>query len=192
MSVVAALWLAALVGCAAHADRRPVAAVEVETVGGETLTPLQPDPGHWHCLVFVTIDCPIANKFAPEIAAIARDFAQDPIRLVLVHVDPEVDAVDARAHAREFGLSDADIVLDTDHQLVRAAGATITPEAAVIAPWGERVYLGRIDDRFGRLGSRRPEPNHRDLRNALRACLRGDRPDPDRTEAIGCIIADFR
>lgn len=167
------------------------APLEVTTVAGERFEPLRPEPGHLVCMLFVTVDCPIANKYAPEIAAIAGDHAGDPLRIVLVHVDPDVDAARAREHAAEYGL-DVDLVLDPAHRLVAATGVTITPEAAVYDHTGTRLYRGRIDDRFGRLGSRRPQPSHRDLRDALAAALRGERPDPAETDAVGCIIADFR
>ncbi|MBK8978304.1 MAG: hypothetical protein IPM29_20570 [Planctomycetes bacterium] len=167
------------------------APLEFRTVAGEAVTPLGPAPGWLHCLIFVTVDCPIANNYSPEIESIVRDYADRPVRLFLVHVDPDVDAATATAHARDHGLTAA-LLLDPEHRLVAATGATITPEASLHDHTGAQLYRGRIDDRFGRLGSRRPEPNHRDLRAALDAALRGDPPLPDNTPAVGCQIADFR
>ena len=75
--------------------------------------------------------------------------------------------------------------------LVRRAGATITPEAAVFGAAPEPLYLGRIDDRYVDFGKARPEATRHDLEQALDAVLDG-RPVPEpRTEAIGCFIADL-
>jgi hypothetical protein len=98
--------------------------------------PLPVPPGRIHVLLFVTPDCPIANSYAPEIAAIARECAGDDLRLFLVHVDPDVDGATARAHARDFGLEGLPLVLDPDQDLARSVGATVTPEAGGGGPAG--------------------------------------------------------
>jgi hypothetical protein len=79
---------------------------------------------------------------------------------------------------------------DPDHALVKAAGATITPEAAVFAG-GRFVYRGRIDDRYVDLGVERPAATKRDLAEALAAVIAGRPVTPPTTQAVGCFIADF-
>lgn len=145
-------------------------------------------------LFFVTTDCPIANAYAPEIAAIVAEHARDPLRFELVQVDPDLTAEQARRHATEYGLEHLELVLDRDHALVRACGISVTPEVAVWtggAPGGaaaQLAYRGRIDDSFPDLGDRRPHAAHRELRDALAAIL-ADEPVPvARTQAVGCDV----
>jgi len=71
---------------------------------------------------------------------------------------------------------------------VKAAGATVTPEAVVIGSDGKIAYRGRIDNKYVTWGTSRPEATERDLRSALDAIVQG-RPAPvARTKAIGCFI----
>ena len=92
-----------------------------------------------------------------------------------------------RAHASEFGYP-CPALLDPEHHLVKHAGATVTPEAAVFGPDGTRRYRGRIDDRYPSLGRPREQVTRRDLRSALDALLSG-RPIPaPTTKAVGCFI----
>ncbi|MEZ5967359.1 MAG: hypothetical protein R3F56_26210 [Planctomycetota bacterium] len=143
-------------------------------------------------LFFVTTDCPIANAYAPEIAAIAAEHAGDPLRFRLVHVDPDLTLDQARQHAAEYGLERLELILDGDHTLVAVSGISVTPEVAVWtggepgSPTARLAYRGRIDDSFPDLGDRRPEPAHRELRDALAAILTGGQVAVERTQAVGC------
>ena len=56
---------------------------------------------------------------------------------------------------------------------------------------GEIAYRGRIDNAWGDLGARRPRASRQDLREALRAVLRGEPVPQPRTDAIGCNIPDL-
>ena len=65
---------------------------------------------------------------------------------------------------------------------------TVTPEAVVLAPGGQGLYRGRIDDKYVSLGQPRFHINRHDLRDALDAVVQG-RPVPTpNTRAIGCFI----
>jgi hypothetical protein len=72
--------------------------------------------------------------------------------------------------------------------LVKATGATVTPEAAVINGEGKVAYLGRIDDSYAALGQPRRPVKSADLREAL---IRGQRPPKAATKALGCYISDL-
>ena len=140
--------------------------------------------------IFITTDCPIANGYTPQIQELIASYAAKPVRFFLVHVDPEVTADDAREHAREFGHT-ASILLDPEHLLVNAAGATNTPDAAVFV--GETLhYCGRINDWYGDLGRKRPQPTTRDLADAIDAALANKPVAKPWPPAVGCTIADLR
>jgi hypothetical protein len=114
-------------------------------------------------------------------------FKERGVQWLVVHVDPQITSEVALQHARDYELP-CPVIVDPQHRLVREAGATRTPEAAVFSPRRELLYRGRIDDRYVGLGKRRPEPTSRDLRDALEAVLAGRSVSTPRTEAIGCDI----
>ena len=140
-------------------------------------------------LFFVTTDCPIANRFAPEINRICRDYEKRGVAFFIVQTDPNVKAADAVAHAKEYGFT-CPVLLDRKHELVKRASATVTPEVAVFAPSGKVLYRGRIDDRYARLGQMRAEPTRRDLRLTLDAIVAGKPVPVASTKAIGCYIEE--
>jgi hypothetical protein len=166
----------------------PIALVELVDLDGLTHRPLRPSGSTTaHVLVFVLADCPIANAFVPELSAIERDSSARGVRFFIVHVDPDVTPAAARKHASDFGIR-MPVLIDRDHSLVAAIGATVTPETAIVTPSGDIAYRGRIDDRFGALGKKRPAPTKRDLRDALDAVIAGRRVAIARTAAVGCYI----
>ncbi len=158
---------------------------------GRPVDPLA-GPGPAVVLVFVRADCPIANRYAPEIRRLHAEFAARGVGFWLVYPDRDESAEAIRGHLRAFELP-ARAVRDPGHLLVKRAGARITPEAAVFVPGsgGPRlVYHGRIDDRYPELGRMRPAPTTRDLEDVLEAVLAG-RPVPrDAAPAVGCFLAD--
>ena len=142
-------------------------------------------------LIFVSTDCPVSNRYAPEIRRIYDEFAPSGVRFRLVYPNPQ-DSDDAiRTHIREYGYP-AIGEADRNHGLAKKAGATITPEAAVFDRQGRLVYLGRIDDRFVELGRERPAAARHDLRDVLTALVAGKPISPSRTQAVGCFIADMK
>ena len=140
-------------------------------------------------LVFISSECPISNKLAPELQRLSRKFPTNDVSFNLVYPNAsETDATFA-AHRRDYHLS-ADFHHDPQHKLVRLAGATVTPEAAVFNAKRELVYRGRINDRYLALGKDRPQATQNDLEDAISALLSGKKPKHARTEAIGCFIQD--
>ncbi len=139
-------------------------------------------------LVFTTTDCPISNRYAPEIQRLAAKFA-DQARFVLVYPVATDSPQLIREHQKKFGYS-LESIRDTAQKLVRQTGVTVTPEVAVMV--GERiVYRGRIDDRYVDLGRERPSPTQRDLENALSALIDGTPIATRETRAVGCILSDL-
>ena len=150
--------------------------------------------------VFVRRDCPIANRYAPDLrrlaAAQARSSADAaPVRMWLVYVDPADTPAAIADHQREYSL-ELPWLMDPAHALASRAGATVTPEAAVYAPTknGGRtlLYMGRIDDRVADFGRVRPAATAHELRDAVDAAAHGRTPRPAGGPAIGCFIADAR
>ena len=103
---------------------------------------------------FVTSDCPISNRYAPEIGRICGEYATDGVRCLMAYVDPTLSEHEIREHRREYG-SAAPAVQDNDRELIELAGATVTPEAALFDDGGRLAYLGRIDNLYAALGTPR-------------------------------------
>ena len=140
--------------------------------------------------IFTTTDCPVANRYAPDIQQLHREFAARGIRFRLVYVNPRESASEVRAHARKFGYQ-MEIVRDTTHDLVKRFGITVTPEAAVTDADGTLLYRGRIDDRYIDIGLDRPRATRHELQDALQAVVEGKPVPAAATPAVGCFVSDF-
>jgi hypothetical protein len=140
-------------------------------------------------LVFTTTDCPIANRYAPEINRLASTLA-GKVRFMLVYPVPADTDDRIRDHVRKFGFTMA-WRRDVDQQLAAEIGIRVTPEVAIQDRNRNVLYRGRIDDRYIAFGKDRPQPTVRDLERSLEAVLAG-KPVPVReTQAIGCILSDL-
>ena len=138
-------------------------------------------------LFFIMTDCPIANRFAPEISRISQDYEKRNVAFYVVHIERELKAARAREHAQEYGFS-IPVLLDRRRELVKFCGASVTPESVILSPEGKVLYRGRIDDRYAALGHARAQPTKRDLRQALNEILKNKTVSTPRTKAIGCYI----
>lgn len=161
-------------------------------VNGVEREPMRVESGKANVLFFVTNECPISNSYAHEIARICADYKSKGVGCALVYVDPAISDEQARQHAQEYGHGDYPRIVDRRHELVKATGVTVTPEAAVINRAGRVVYRGRIDDSYAALGQPRRPARNADLRNALDAVVAGKPVEKPQTHALGCYISDFR
>ena len=138
--------------------------------------------------VFTTTDCPISNRYAPEIQRLAAKFG-DTSKFVLVYPVPGDSPDMIGAHHKKFGYS-TEYIRDAGQALVKQTGVTVTPEVAVMR--GSLVlYRGRIDDRYVELGKERPKPTTHDLEDALSAVIAGKPVAVKETRAVGCILSDL-
>jgi hypothetical protein len=141
-------------------------------------------------LLFISSECPISSRYAPEVRRIHDKFASRNVAFWLVYPNAAESDEAVREHAAAFGLPGR-IVRDPGHALVRRAKATVTPEAAVFDRAGRILYRGRIDDRYVDFGVDRPAATRRDLDEALAAVLTGRPITEPETKAIGCFLVDL-
>jgi hypothetical protein len=142
--------------------------------------------------LFTSTDCPISNRYAPEVQRLTTAFGSKGVLFRLIYPNPADDAAAIRQHMSAFAYAGSTQAFrDPEHALVTVASATMTPEAAVFAG-GRLVYHGRIDDRYVDLGLERPSPTTHDLADALTAVLSGKPVAHPATQAVGCYIADFK
>lgn len=140
--------------------------------------------------LFASVDCPVSNRYAPEVQRLHAAFSPKNVAFWLVYPNPG-DTPDAvRAHLKAFSYP-VHALLDPRHDLVKLAKVAITPEAAVFTRAQTLAYHGRIDDRFVSLGVERPAATTRDLFDAVTAVLAGKAPSAPTASAVGCFIVDF-
>jgi hypothetical protein len=146
-------------------------------------------PARATVLVFVTTECPVSNRYAPEVRRVRELFEKLGAKFFLVYPSRLDSAAEIRAHLAEYEYEHVLPALrDPDGVLVKRGKAVRTPEVAVFGPRGELEYSGRIDDRFVDFGQERLAPASHDLEDALHAVLRGQKVVPSRREAVGCTI----
>jgi hypothetical protein len=138
--------------------------------------------------IFTTTDCPISNRYAPEIQRLAAMFGAEA-EFTLVYPVPSDSLAKIRAHKKQFGFS-LPSIRDSHQALVRKTGVSVTPEVAVMRG-DELLYRGRIDDRYVDFGKDRQTPTRRDLEEALTAAIEGRPVQNKVTKAIGCYLPDL-
>jgi hypothetical protein len=174
-----------------------LALLTVFAAAGQTLDlagkPRDPfaSPAPARVFLFVRTDCPLTNRYAPELQRIAAEFRPRGADIWLVYPDPAETARGIEKHVAEYRFPGTPI-RDPHHELVKRAQATIAPEAAVFDKSGRLAYIGRIDDRFVDFGKARAAPQTHDLEAAIAAVLAGQPVPNPHTRAIGCYLADVK
>jgi hypothetical protein len=136
---------------------------------------------------FLRTDCPISNRYAPEIERLAGRYTSKGIRFWVVYPEAATSAEEIERHQKDYHLS-LEPLRDPQHALVKIVNVTVTPEAAVFSPEGWELYHGRIDDRYVDFGKERPEAMTHDLDDALRSVADGKAIASPVTRAVGCYI----
>jgi hypothetical protein len=183
MTLPGAVAIAWLVAAAAPG------ALTLRTIDGRAVDPFA-GPQRATAFVFVHTDCPVSNRYVPELNRLGAEFAARSVALWLVYPGRDDSDADIRDHYREYGLR-VPALRDPDFLLADLAGATMTPEAAVFTRGAnglQRVYRGRIDDRAVRLGVWRATARARDLAGVLERVAAGEALAPFTTQAVGCYI----
>jgi len=141
-------------------------------------------------LLFVRSDCPISNRYAPELQRIYKKYSRQAVEFHLVYPEPGLTSDMMQKHRKEFGYTIPG-VLDSRHHYVTRAHVSVTPEAAVFVA-GQLIYRGRIDDRYVDIGKARSVATCHDLEEVLAAVATGKSIGRRETKAVGCAIEDLR
>jgi len=185
---VAAVLLVTVVVCA---DEPVTNDLRLPDLDGRQIEPLRAKDAKAIVFIFIRTDCPLSNRYAPEVRRLNDKFAKSDVRFWLVYPDQGESGEIIRNHIKEYEYR-LSALRDPEHKLVKITGAQVTPETAVFLPGGRMVYRGRIDDRYVALGKARPAPTTRDLEQVLEAILEGKQVTNKTTAAIGCFIPDLR
>lgn len=158
-------------------------------LSGKQIDPLQ-TKARATVLLFVRTDCPITNRYAPELRRIANEFKGRGVAFWLVYPDKSETPASISKHIAEYQFPGTPL-RDPGQVLVRRARVTIAPEAAVFNVAGKEVYRGRIDNLYVNIAVKRRVATTHDLEDAISDALAG-RPVPHpETKAVGCWLADL-
>jgi hypothetical protein len=141
-------------------------------------------------LFFIRADCPISNRYVPEIERIYKAYGHRGFDIHLVYSEPDLSIEAMQAHRREYQLS-APAITDPEHRYVKLAHIHTTPSAAVFVN-GRLVYDGRIDNRFVSFSKTRTSGIQHDLTGVLDAIEAGKTPPLRETSAVGCAVEDVQ
>jgi hypothetical protein len=165
------------------------AAAAVRDLDGQVVRPFS-DDAKANVFLFVRTDCPVTNRYAPELKRVAARFSPKGVRFWLVYPDRSESADSIRKHIETYGFPGTP-VRDPGRAVERYAKATVAPEAAVFDAQGQLRYHGRIDDRWISYGKSRQEASRHDLEVAISEVLEGRPVSMPETKAIGCYLADL-
>jgi len=152
--------------------------------------PFAPGKARLKVFFFVSIECPISNRYAPEVRRYCEEFAPKGVEFALVYSDPDVPVSSIRKHVAEYRYP-CPAWRDPKHELMHRARVRIVPECAVFTGSGRLIYHGRIDNRYVDFGQTRPAPNQRELQEAIQGYLRGTPVPVTGPPAVGCPIPEL-
>jgi AhpC/TSA family len=159
-------------------------------LNNQALDPFAP-PARTRVFLFVRSDCPITNRYAPELQRISAEFSRQGAVFFRVYADNSDTKAAIEEHGREYGFPGI-ALRDPEHRLAKRSHATVAPEAAVFDLRGKLAYYGRIDDRYVEVGKSRPQAQVHDLEAAIRSVLNGQQPVALHQPAVGCSLADVQ
>ncbi len=139
-------------------------------------------------LAFTEVGCPIADKLAPRLERLAREFGAgaSPVRFLGIDASLQDSPLEIARASAELGRTFV-VLADARQELARALGARTTTEVFVFDGAGRLAYRGAVDDQYA-LGAARPAPTQGFLVSALNALAAGTTPSPAETEAPGCLL----
>jgi peroxiredoxin len=146
-------------------------------------------------VIFLCAHCPYVVHVQPELARIARDYAEQSVGIVAITSNdaqqyPQDAPEPTAAMAREAGFP-FPICYDETQEVAKAYTAACTPDFFLFDRERKLVYRGQIDSSRPGRGADRPGRgglDGADLRGALNAVLSGSRVSPEQMPSIGCNI----
>ncbi len=188
-------WVWVVAGWCVASGSISLAAPRATTLDGKALDLLGEESKAVVAFVFVAVECPISNRFAPEVNRIYKDFSGDDFQMWSIYTDDFFTTEEIQGHRSDYGYLLPSLT-DFDRNLARYCGATVTPEAVVFvreeAGSYRMVYRGRVNDQYVDFGRWRPKPTKHDLRDVLESLRNGEagRFEFRATKAIGCYIGE--
>ncbi len=96
----------------------PASDIAVFDLAGRQVDPFATADSKAFVFVFVSTECPISNRYAPEIRRVAEEFARAGVRFWLVYPDLDATGEVIQKHVKEYQLP-LGVLRDPRHNLVR-------------------------------------------------------------------------
>lgn len=160
-----------------------------DVVTGEQVTEERLRRAAVSVVAFLCNHCPYVIHAQPELVRLGRDFAAQGVAMVAVSSNdavthPEDGPVPMAALARRLGF-EFPYLYDESQAVARAFEAACTPDFFVFDQEARLAYRGQLDG--SRPGNGRPLTGA-DLRAAVDALRRGERPVADQRPSLGCSL----
>jgi len=147
---------------------------------------LKTPAGKAYVVAFLGTECPLAKLYATRLNQLRAEFLEQGVVVVGVNSNSHDSITELAAFANRHKLS-FPMLKDPGNKIADLFKAERTPEVFLLDAKLQLQYAGRIDDQYG-VGYARDEPKVKDLRNAIVNLLAGKEIEPQRTEAVGCLI----
>ncbi|MGQ0629103.1 MAG: thioredoxin family protein [Phycisphaerales bacterium] len=145
-------------------------------------------------VMFICNHCPFVKHVRAELARLGRDYIPQGVAVVAISSNdaaaypddsPELMAAEAKDAGYTFAY-----LYDGDQSVAKAYRAACTPDFFLYDRARTLAYRGQLDDsRPSKYLDGKVVPvTGRDLRDAIEALLRGERPRPDQKPSLGCNI----
>jgi hypothetical protein len=162
-------------------------------IDGRDVTSLTLPSAQYVAAIFVATDCPISNRYLPEIARLSREFSPRGVHLWLIYPNPGDTLAAVRTHQSQYPVAASlPQLIAPDVRFLAHAHVHVTPEAAIFradAVMSQPVlWHGRVDDRYLTFGTQRPTATRHDLADSLNAALAGRQPASAPAPPVGCAI----
>jgi hypothetical protein len=152
-----------------------------------SLTDLEASKGY--CLVFLSTECPIAQRYLPRLKELDAEFSPKGVQFVGLYPSQDESMLDVSSHALEAKLPFA-IVRDVNQKCAKTLGIDRVPMVVVLNANKELVYRGRIDDQY-RFGGATPKVGRHDLAEALGELVAKKAISVAETPVEGCKLSPW-
>ena len=131
--------------------------------------------------------CPIVREHVSYLNGLRDDFEEDGVVFLMINANPQDTRQRIAREAEDFGI-DMPILMDRSQVVSHRLEADRTGEAILINMRDWRIlYRGAVHDGSD-YGASPREPREHYLRDAIEAFLADEPIEPQRTEAMGCLI----
>lgn len=139
--------------------------------------------------IFMSETCPICKSLTPEIKKIESKYKKQGVEIIMVFPNITISTdTDIQKFREKFKIT-SKAIMDTNQELTKQFGATITPEVFVIENKTERIiYSGKVNDEFVALGKRKRTGINHYLETVLEDFINGTPNSISSTKAVGCFI----
>ncbi len=141
-------------------------------------------------VAFLGVECPLAKQYSERLEQIQATYQARGVTVIGVDANQQDSLTEMAAHVRRHGLTYT-FAKDGQQALVKALGATRTPEVFLLDENRMVRYQGRVDDQYG-IGYVREKPTTTDLADAIESVLSAKSVANPHQPAPGCLIGRIK